>query len=143
MTLLVDDGIEGAVDGLADLGAGHPVVPVVLLVWVEGLLQFHVFIHVDDGHDLAHFLRGVGPGPVEGEAVVEADLAKVVGAGVDGEVGDFQVLVDPLLAFLADGEIAAELDLLAADGEFEGPHSMGTGTRGIQAVTVFSLDRGQ
>src|SRR5581483_5971474 len=111
---------ERRVNDFAHLHLGAPGLPVCDLILVGGSGQAHLLIHIDDGKDLTHAGGVVGAGAVKGPAGMEADVAHAKGALLDAAGG--QLLFEVLLTFVADGEVAAELQPMTAGSEGDRAH---------------------
>ena len=83
-------------------GAGQPFPAIALLMLILGLGQPHVAVHVNDRHHFAGARQRVRAGPVKGEPEMEADLAEIERCLVDGQVRQLELIVDFLLAGIAD-----------------------------------------
>src|SRR5436190_2004670 len=114
--------INRRLDQFPHLRARAPAVPVGLLVLVARRGQAHVLVHVDDGHDLARAVAQVAAGPVEGPAGVEAHLAQLEGFLELSQPQGEQLLLDRLLALVADLQVAAHVDGVALGRERQRAH---------------------
>jgi hypothetical protein len=85
--VLIQHRIEGRIDHFPDLRARAPGFPVILLARVGWLLQSHIFVHIDDGHHLAHLIRRIRLCSMEHPARVKTDLSGIEGLDHVSEVG--------------------------------------------------------
>jgi len=89
------------------------------LLFVGGRRHAAVGVNVDDGHDAACRHRQILTGPMKGAAKVIADVTQSVWPAIDSEAlgikGDLQFA----FGIVADAEVTAELEPVAADRELE------------------------
>ncbi len=95
---------------------------VIYLVVIFGLLQNHVFIHVDNRHHAAHPVGLVRARPMKNPAGVKADLAQIEWLDDVLEIRDAQFLLNNCLAVVADGQFAALHEDVAARAKFQRLH---------------------
>ena len=123
----VNDGGHFAIHEAADLDIGGEGRAIALAGLGGGGDEAHGLIHVDDGHHCAGAVGDVAAGAVKGPTVVEADLAQVEGRVVERVILLLHGAADLFLTLVADAELTAGLEPVAALGEGEGTHLHGRG----------------
>src|ERR1700694_737808 len=87
-----------------------------------GLRETNAVFHVDDGHDGARPVGHVRAGVMKSPSVVKAYVTERKGAIVLLEVLSAQSSLSFAVAFIADLEVAAELEAMAARSKSERAH---------------------